>query len=268
MENKNNEMNFTTPENENEVTAVETAELEFLPADTVVPDVEPDNHPEKEKQKDEETRMPEPEEPETEETPAPENDSDSDDSGEQNSPAYLLKLVMVLTLICTCIALLLAVVNNITKDKIAENVANQQQKAILAIFPEGNETKEYINDAGDDVYIVYKDGEPIGYCVNTTGSGFGGDVNVMVGIDPTGAVYGVKIVSMSETPGIGTKVQGESFLSRFVGQAGEADVDIISGATFSSKAVIEAVDKALAVEVDVFEITENDNAARAARMMQ
>ena len=49
MENKNNEMNFTTPENENEVTAVETAELEFLPADTVVPDVEPDNHPEKEK---------------------------------------------------------------------------------------------------------------------------------------------------------------------------------------------------------------------------
>jgi Na+-translocating ferredoxin:NAD+ oxidoreductase RnfG subunit len=73
---------------------------------------------------------------------------------------------------------------------------------------------------------------------------------------------------MSETPGIGTKVQADSFLSQFNGQSGAAEADIISGATFSSRAVIEAVNKALDVEIDVYEITENENAARAARMMQ
>ena len=250
-----------------EVSTPAVDEMEFIPAEAAEAVIENEKTPEPAKIKENENAAEEKkEEPsgsvETEEA------EDAEDAEENTSPAYLFKLVAVLTLICTCVALLLAVVNSITADKIAENAANEQQKAILAIFPEGDETKEYINEAGDTAYIVYREGAPIGYCVNSAGSGFGGDVNVMVGMDLTGAVCGLKIVSMSETPGIGTKVQSDSFLSQFVGQSGSAEADIISGATFSSRAVSEAVDKALAVEIDVYEITENENAARAARMMQ
>ncbi|MBR5252585.1 MAG: FMN-binding protein [Clostridia bacterium] len=254
-------------ENAPEVSTPAVDEMEFIPAEAAEAVIENEKTPEPAKIKENENAAEEKkEEPsgsvETEEA------EDAEDAEENTSPAYLFKLVAVLTLICTCVALLLAVVNSITADKIAENAANEQQKAILAIFPEGDETKEYINEAGDTAYIVYREGAPIGYCVNSAGSGFGGDVNVMVGMDLTGAVCGLKIVSMSETPGIGTKVQSDSFLSQFVGQSGSAEADIISGATFSSRAVSEAVDKALAVEIDVYEITENENAARAARMMQ
>ncbi len=283
MENKKNELTYATPENENEITAVENEELEFLPVDAEeisVTDERTETEPSPEvsaneteaeiaddEAKNESEAVAETsDDPETTEDEPLKDESDSEEK--QNSPGYLLKLVGVLTAICMCIALLLAVVNSITADRIAENIANQKQKAILAIFPDGTDTREYINDNGDTAYIVYRDGEPIGYCVNTSGSGFGGNVEVMVGLTPTGEVYGVEIVSMSETPGIGTKVQSESFLGQFIGQQGSADADIISGATFSSNAVKEAVDKALAVEIDIYEITQNENAARSARMMQ
>jgi electron transport complex protein RnfG len=251
-------------ENESEMNTPAVDELEFIPAAAAEEVIENEKTPEPANIKENEIAAEEKEEEPSETVKTEE----VEDAEENTSTAYLIKLVAVLTVICTCVALLLAVVNSITADKIAENAANEQQKAILAIFPEGDETKEYINEAGDTAYIVYRDGEPIGYCVNSAGSGFGGDVNVMVGMDPTGAVCGLKIVSMSETPGIGTKVQGDSFLSQFVGQSGSAEAAIISGATFSSRAVIEAVDKALAVEVDVYDITENENAAKAARMIQ
>lgn len=184
-----------------------------------------------------------------------EEDEDEDDA--EVSPRYLVKLVLVLTIICTGIALLLAIVNSVTKDKIAENIAKQQETAIFTIFENGNSTEEYVTADGETVYIVYKDGEAIGYCVNASGTGFGGEVQVMVGLKSDKSVHGIKIVSMSETPGIGTKVQGESFLRQFVGNSGKADADIISGATFSSKAVIEAVDYALALDFDLNEALHN-----------
>ena len=69
-----------------------------------------------------------------------------------------------------------------------------------------------------------------------------------------GKVEGIRILEMSETPGVGTKVNRDSFLGQFAGITGKAEagenVDIISGASFSSKAVIQAVNQALGLEVD------------------
>lgn len=182
------------------------------------------------------------------------DDDDDDLRPEDVSPKYLVKLVMTLTAICTVIALLLAVVNNVTKDRIAENVAKQQQAAILAIFTDGTDVEEYTTADGETVYVVLNGTEVIGYCINAYGTGFGGEVQVMVGLNADKTIHGLKIVSASETPGIGTKIQSESFLGQFVGKA-SADADIISGATFSSKAVIEAVDYALGVDFDLNSVT-------------
>ena len=80
---------------------------------------------------------------------------------------------------------------------------------------------------------------------------------MMVGISTDGKVVGVKILSHGETIGIGTKIEEEGFLSGFIGREGSlsykkgagADevgvIDGISGATYSSKAVIVGVDAAL-----------------------
>ena len=179
----------------------------------------------------------------------------------EGSTAYTVRMVVILAAICTGIALLLSVVNMLTENVIAENVVKEQNKAVLSIFPDGEEVKEYTLDSGETVFAIIKDGGIIGCCVNSVGSGYGGDINLMVGIDTDGKVSGISFVSMSETPGVGTKVKGEGFVSQFIGLSENAvigeNVDGISGATFSSKGVAEAVNDALALGIDFEEMAKN-----------
>lgn len=178
-----------------------------------------------------------------------------------NSSQYLIRLVVVLSCICAGIALLLSVVNSITEDIIAENQVKAKQEAILAVFPKGDMVEEYTLDSGDTVYIVLNNNEIIGYTVNAEASGYMGPVEMMIGMTSDGAVDGIKIVSTGETPGVGTKIGAESFLSQFYGfdrtvELGN-DVDAISGATFSSRAVEEAVNYAVSLEVNLAKIASN-----------
>ena len=179
----------------------------------------------------------------------------------EGSTAYTVRMVVILAAICTGIALLLSVVNMLTENVIAENVVKEQNKAVLSIFPDGEEVKEYTLDSGETVFAIIKDGGIIGCCVNSVGSGYGGDIDLMVGIDTDGKVSGISFVSMSETPGVGTKVKGEGFVSQFIGLSENAvigeNVDGISGATFSSKGVAEAVNNALALGIDFEEMAKN-----------
>ncbi len=173
---------------------------------------------------------------------------------DESSPAYLAKLVIVLTAICMSIALLLAVVNNATKDIISANAEREKSEAVLAVFPEGTAVEAYETAAGDEVYIILKDNEIVGYCINAVETGYGGDVSMMIGVDTAKKIHGIKIVSMSETPGVGTKINADSFLNRFIGMDEPAEidgnVDGISGATFSSRAVAAGVTTALSANVD------------------
>lgn len=213
-----------------------------------------DSKPKKEKKPKEKNekkapRIKEKSEPETEKAPA------------EGSTAYTVRMVVILAAICTGIALLLSVVNMLTENVIAENVMKEQNKAVLSIFPDGEEVKEYMLDSGETVFAIIKDGGIIGCCVNSVGSGYGGDINLMVGIDTDGKVSGISFVSMSETPGVGTKVKGKGFVSQFIGLGENAvigeNVDGISGATFSSNGVAEAVNNALALGIDFEEMAKN-----------
>ncbi len=175
----------------------------------------------------------------------------------EGSSRHMIRLVVVLTAICAAVAGMLAVVNHVTKDTIAENARKAKEAAVLTVFPEGDSCREYVTSDGTTVYFA-ADGEyVIGYCVNVTPSGYSGEINMMVGIDSEGEVSGIKIVSLSETPGVGTKVMGDSFLSQFLGRSGDETLEIgknidgIGGATFSSKAVVSGVNEALAVSFDL-----------------
>ena len=164
---------------------------------------------------------------------------------------------LVLTLICAAIALMLGYVNAVTAGPIADAGARAKEEAIRAIFPGDVEVKaeelpeESHNSVKINAFYTVKDGSgPIGCAVNVTvGSGYGGEINMTVGVTPDGKVKGVEIVSHSETAGLGARIDEASFRSRFTGIYGYAEigenVDAISGATISSKAVAAGVTAAL-----------------------
>ena len=166
----------------------------------------------------------------------------------------LIRTAAILTAICAGVALLLAVINGTTKDRIAQNLDAEKRAAILQVFPDGEDIKPYTADSGEEVYLVTRGGELIGCCVDTVGTGYIGDIGMMVGIDAAHRVTGIRIVDIKETPGTGMKVQSEIFLKSFAGLDEEAvigeNVDGISGATRSSEGVAQGVNKALAVRID------------------
>lgn len=164
----------------------------------------------------------------------------------------ILRIGGVLCIICALVALVLSFVNMVTAAKIAENEEMEKKSAIIALF--GSETIEYKTmdgapDTVNEIFSVTDNGSDMGYCVSISPAGFGGGINLMIGIDENGAIIGVRVVSHSETPGLGSRIEGESFLSQFIGKSGNVaagqDYDIISGSTVSSKAVAAGVNTAI-----------------------
>ncbi|MEG1779241.1 MAG: RnfABCDGE type electron transport complex subunit G, partial [Oscillospiraceae bacterium] len=158
-------------------------------------------------------------------------------------------------------------VNMITKPIIASNAEKTFNEAMKEVLPNAKaEFKEFnINDLelpsdGVKVLSVYTDNVE-GFVVSVKCTeGYGGDVEVMVGVTEDLKVSKVKIMSMSETPGLGAKAQEPEFIDQFANLNGEIMVDkngsaanaeskveAISGATITSKAVTKAVNAALEV---------------------
>jgi len=214
---------------------------------------EPSESPEKEpeipdRQEPEEAppQEPVPEEesaPQTAEEPKPKSDSPA---------AAVLRITLPLTIICIAVALMLAVVNLFTADTIAGNAAREKENAVRAIFTQAESVVSL--DGAAETYLAVRGTEILGSCISLSENGFGGAISMMVGLDPAGSVCGVRIVSMSETPGFGTRAKNDSFLAGFRGRdpfvIGE-NFDALSGATITSKAVVAGVNRAMSAMPDL-----------------
>ena len=178
-------------------------------------------------------------------------------SEEKKNTVSPVRIIVCLTVICLFVAGLLGVVNHYTKPQIEANENAEKQEAIKSIFGDDIESNKISEeDADNELYIILKDGKVFGYCAEVAPNGFGGEIKMMVGVDYEGKVCGANIVSMSETPGLGSRTKEEAwFLEQFVGKSGElavgSGVDAITGATISSKAVTKGVSDALALDVDL-----------------
>ncbi len=173
---------------------------------------------------------------------------------QQNPTLKAIVIGLKLLLISALIAAIIAFVYAVTLEQYEKNVEGQKRLAMQAIF--GSESLTYVEELPDGatpytVYTVSENGAVVGYCVQLAASGFGGDVSLMVGYRADGSILGVQVVSHSETPGLGAKVEEEAHLSQYNGKSGElaldkdgGDVDAISGATISSRAVLEGVNEA------------------------
>ena len=162
------------------------------------------------------------------------------------------KLAVRLMVFALAAALLLAVVNAFTADRIAENTREKINAARRDVIGDYEFTDmgaevtglEYVTG----VYAAMDGDVCAGYVYEMESRGYGGTVYLCAGVSPEGYVTGVKVSAHSETKGLGTDA-GDRFIGKFVGLEARggsvADVDGMSGATVSSNAVKKAVDEAL-----------------------
>ncbi len=187
-----------------------------------------------------------------------------------------IKNVLCLTLITVAAGFGLGYVYEITKVPIAQMEENTRLAAYRSVFPEAadfSDTGAVTDDAAEvsaragitgvdidsAVNALDASGNIIGYVINTTThEGYGGDISISLGVDNSGMVKGMEILSISETAGLGMKAKESSFRDRFKGKSvkqfsytktgatADFEIDAISGATITTKAVTNAVNAALA----------------------
>lgn len=172
------------------------------------------------------------------------------------------RLMISVVITCVVAATGLAVTYGLTKDRIAEQDRLAEERSLKAVLPAavafvdaGPEVLDAARDAAGDVECsaVYRaedsSGAFLGWALRVAGRGYGGPIQLVLGLDSTGKVTGVSILSMSETPGLGTKVQSEEwFLEQFkelpemFDSADMKQMDSVSGSTKSSRGVRTGVE--------------------------
>ena len=161
-----------------------------------------------------------------------------------------------LFVICFVCALCLGVCSEITKAPIAAQAKAKQDEAMMAVLPDA--TFESIADAQLTGTVtaatVGKDasGNTMGYVLSCAPGGFGGPIEIMVGVDTTGTVTGIRVLSLSETPGLGALATSPEFYEQYTGMSGTLAVTKdggqivpITSATITSRAVTSGVNDAL-----------------------
>jgi electron transport complex protein RnfG len=156
----------------------------------------------------------------------------------------MVKFGFVLGIICTVAAGLLSGVNVLTKPKILAQAQAEEDSGLKSVFPEAA-SFEAIKDKDLVIYYKAKDNNEkfIGVVFKASGKGYSSTIETFVGMLKDGRILAIKVLSQNETPGLGSRVAEEGFTDRFKGVTDLSDVQAITGATISSRAVIEAVEK-------------------------
>ncbi|MBQ9135505.1 MAG: FMN-binding protein [Lachnospiraceae bacterium] len=202
----------------------------------------------------------------------------------------MLKNAGILFAITLIAGLALGFVSELTKEPIAYQQELKIQKACAAVFAEADSFEEmliklpediildpaasgteaqvypeevliYAEEHGTQLGTVYQalsaQGDVLGYVINvTTHDGYGGDIVLMMGVKMDGAVSGISILEIAETPGLGMQAGAvlvpqfagklaDSFTYTKTGATAENEIDAISGATITTEAVTNAVNTGL-----------------------
>lgn len=181
-------------------------------------------------------------------------------------------LILSVAVTCLVAAAGLGATYGITEDRIAEQDRLAQEKSLKAAMPEGvsfesvgdQATLDAATAAAGEVKVngVFRaldaDGQEIGWGLRLGSRGYGGYAQLVIGLDTSGKVTGVSILSHAETPGLGSKVMDNpDYLAQFTslpeGFTGKdvRGIDAIAGATKSSNSIKHGVEAAGAIYDDV-----------------
>lgn len=165
-----------------------------------------------------------------------------------------LKLGATLLAITAIAGLILAFAYDITKAPI-EAKAKADQAAAMKVVLEAEEFTELDDITNENITGLFEaktGGNAAGYVLQVNSSGYGGKIELMVGINGEGALSGIEILSHTETPGLGSKAKDDpAFAAQYKGLPAEtelavgSDIQAITGATITSKAVTNGVNTAI-----------------------
>jgi electron transport complex protein RnfG len=175
----------------------------------------------------------------------------------------IAKTTVPLFIICICTGLCLAFVNHVTKGPIEARAKQDIEEKKKAVLPAAQSfekiAKTELADGSGLIIEASKGtdgGKTAGYVFIAEPKGYGGAMIVTIGIDAAGKITGVKLGDNKETPGLGTKAGEEPFITQFSGKTVSEQITLvkkppsgnqiqaISGATISSRAITAAVQAA------------------------
>lgn len=172
----------------------------------------------------------------------------------------ILSMIVVLSCICAASGFSLAYLKQTTAPTIEAQVLTYVQgPAIERVYP-GADNKPveerkpfHVNDRKVMVFPYMQGGKLVGVALENKAGGFGGDIGVMVGFNiENDTLLGIGVTTMSETPGLGTKIAEPKFSGQFGGKGLDVEmtskggsIDAISGATISSVGAVSAVQNAV-----------------------
>jgi electron transport complex protein RnfG len=174
------------------------------------------------------------------------------------------RLVGVLTVIALGAGLLLAWVNELTAEPIENARRAVKAEAMKKVLPDHDNdplaARVQVKE-GDAIWVFHVaalKGRYVGAAFETVSPlGYAGDIKLMVGISADGVVQGMEVLEHKETPGLGAKIDEDGFKKQFHGmhiektrwavQRDGGDVHEVTAATISSRAVVDAVKKGIAV---------------------
>lgn len=168
------------------------------------------------------------------------------------APAWIILGVIALTA-----GLLLGATNLVTADRIAEQSLIAAEEARKTVFPGADSFNKL--DTAEDALVDYcyeavSGGSIVGHVSQVTVTGYGGEIEVTVGVDLDGVVTGISVggANFSETAGLGAKTKNAAFTDQFIGMLPPlavtkdgGEVDAVTGATKSSRAVTNGVNTAV-----------------------
>jgi electron transport complex protein RnfG len=166
-----------------------------------------------------------------------------------------LRLGLTLAAFAAAACVMLAFVYKGTEATIAQNQIKELEAAQKELFPDADgfpEIAEKLQSPDSSVtiekqYRILRGGEFIGVALQVSRGSYGGPVRILVGVGADNTIRGVKILEHSDTPGLGANAASPSYTGQFTGKgAGDpfevkADVEVITAATITSRAVAGAV---------------------------
>lgn len=177
------------------------------------------------------------------------------------------KMVLVLTITGLLTGGILAGFYTVASPRIEYNRLQELKRAIFTVLPEAKDYKEIKRDG----MVIYEGmdekGELVGYAFIAEGTGFSGPIRMMVGIEKDLLkLKDMKVIEEKETPGLGTKIEGSPFKDQFKGLTVEPmieyvknkrpekpnQIQAITGATISTKAVVNGINGSVRKVVEVF----------------
>lgn len=158
----------------------------------------------------------------------------------------MIRYGFILATVCIIASSLLSCMNLLTRARIIDQAQDEEMAGLRDVVPEGERFEEVQSKQEVLYYKAYdKDGRFIAVAFKAQGKGYSGIVETMAGMTKDGVITGIKILNQNETPGLGAKIVEPAFTARFSNkEAWELNnVQAITGATISSRAVIDSIKK-------------------------